>query len=146
MSSEPSGNIVFDTGALLEIVSGSELGAYAKRLLQSGAVLAFTSELNVGELLYLICRKVGEKKSEETVKNLTQSGYVRVSPVSSFVKEAGRIKCVRSIAFADCFALAMGESMRVPVLFASPESELVREIKREPFKTEVMFLSALAKS
>lgn len=145
MSSEPSGNIVFDTGALLEIVSGSALGAYAKQLLQSGAVLAFTSELNIGELRYLICRKAGEKESEETVKNLTQSGYIRVTPVTDFINQASNIKCRRSIAFADCFALALGESMRVPVLFASRESELVREIRREPFKTEIIFLADLAK-
>lgn len=68
MSKEPSGNIIFDTGALLEIVSGSALGAYAKDLLKSGNVLGFTNELNLGELQYLICRKSGEKKAQQAIK------------------------------------------------------------------------------
>ncbi|MHB1867622.1 MAG: PIN domain-containing protein [Nitrososphaerales archaeon] len=146
MSSEPNGNIVFDTGPLLEIVSGSVFGAYAKGLLQSGAVRAFTNELNLGELRYLICRKAGEQESEETVKNLTESGFFTVSSVGEFISQAANMKCSRSLAFPDCFALSIGELLKIPVLFATRESELLKEIKKKAFKTEILFLDDFVKS
>jgi len=146
MSSELSGNIVFDTGPLLEIVSGSGFGAYAKGLLQSGAVRAFTNELNLGELRYLICRKAGEQESEEAVKNLTESGYFTVSSVGEFISQAANMKCSRSLAFPDCFALSIGELLKIPVLFATRESELLKEIKKKAFKTEILFLDDFVKS
>ena len=143
MSKELSGNTVFDTGALLEIVSGSHLGAYAKDLLESETIFAFTNELQLGELRYLICRKSGEKESEKVLRNLTQSGYLRVAQVNEFIDQAANIKCRRALAFIDCFALAMGEANHWPVLFASREVELLKEIKKEPFKTEIFFLDEL---
>ncbi|MGI0080859.1 MAG: PIN domain-containing protein [Nitrososphaerales archaeon] len=145
MNKEPSGNIIFDTGTLLEIVSGSALGAYAKDLLKSSTVLAFTNELHLGELRYLICRKSGEKESEQALKNLTQSGYLRIAQFGEFVNQAADMKCRRSVAFADCFALAMGETMHSPVLFATREAELLKEIKKQPFRTNVIFLDELAR-
>ena len=146
MSSEPRGNIVFDTGPLLEIVIGSDLGAHAKALLQSGAVRAFTNELHLGELRYLICRKAGKQESEQAIRNLTQSGYLAISSVAEFIELAADTKCRRSLAFADCFALAMGESLQIPVLFATREYELLKEIRKEPFKAEIIFLADLART
>ena len=144
MNSEPSGSIVYDTGPLVEIISGSDLGAYAKKLLQSNAVRAYVNELNLGELKYLVCRKLGEEKSKEAVENLVESGFLTVSTVGDFISEAVVMKCNRSLAFADCFSLSMGESMAIPVLFATRETELVKEIKRKAFATKILFLDDLA--
>ncbi len=146
MSSELNGNIVFDTGALLEIVSGSDLGAYAKELLQSGAVQGFTNELNLGELRYLICRRASEQESEEAVNNLTKSGYFTISSVGEFISQAAKVKCNRALAFPDCFALAIGELLKIPVLFANRESELLKEIKKKAFKTQILFLDDFVKN
>lgn len=68
-----------------------------------------------------------------------------MTQVSEFITQAASIKCRRSVAFPDCFALAMGETMRSPVLFASREAELLKEIKKEPFKIEIIFLDELAR-
>ena len=147
MSSEPSGSIAFDTGALLEIVSGSESGAYAKRLLESGAVKGYANEMNFGELRYIICRESkSEQKSEEAVTLLKESGYFTISKVEEFMNQAAGIKCVRALAFPDCFAISIGESLKIPVLFATRETELVKEMKRNDFRTNLFFLDELADS
>lgn len=145
MNSGLSGNIIFDTGPLLEIAIGSDLGSMAKTILQSESVNAVTNELNLGELRYLICRKVGEEKSEEIIKDLSQSGFLRVFSFAEFAGPASLLKCKRALAFPDCFPLAMGEEMKVPVLFANQEAELIKEMKKEPFKTEIFFLTELSK-
>jgi predicted nucleic acid-binding protein len=146
MSSGPSGNIVFDTGSLLVIASGSALGAYIKELLQSNAVRAFTNELHLGELRYLICRKSGEPESEEALKNLVDSGYFTISSVGEFINQAANMKCSRSLVFPDCFALSVGESLSIPVLFATREDELLKEIKKKAFKTEILILDDFVKT
>ena len=140
MSSEPSGSIVSDTGPLLEMATGSGLGAYIKGLIGSNTIRAYTNELNIGELRYVLCRKIGEVQSEKAVNKLVDSGYLTISTFAEFINHAARMKCARSLAFPDCFALSMGESMTIPVLFASHEAELLKEIKKRPFKTTVLFL------
>ncbi len=52
----------------------------------------------------------------------------------------------RAISLVDCFTLALGEEMEVPVMFAVKERELVREIRRKPFKIPVIFLEDLIES
>jgi uncharacterized protein len=140
MSKEPSGNIVFDTGVFLEIANRSDNGGHAKELLESGKVRAFANEINIAELTYLICRKVGKEKSEQAIKDLLESGYISVSSFAEHAQNAADMKCERSLAFSDCFVLAMGEAMKIPVLFASRERELMKEISKEPFKTSILFL------
>ena len=70
-----------------------------KGLLQSGDIRAFTNELNLGELRYLVCRKIGERETEEAIKNLTQSGYLTMSSVSEFLTQAANLKCRRIYRF-----------------------------------------------
>ena len=135
--------MVFDTGPLLEIVSGSSLGSYAKKLLESDAVRAYASELNFGELSYLICRKSGKQESERVLRNLRESGYFQILSFAEYSDEATEMKCSRSLAFPDCFALSLGESLKIRVLFATRERELVKEIKKKAFETEILFLDEL---
>jgi hypothetical protein len=63
-----------------------------------------------------------------------------VSSVGEFVTQAVSMKCSRSLRFVDCFTLCIGESMEIPVLFATRERELLKEIKEKAFKTEIPFL------
>lgn len=145
MNSEPSGSMVFDTGVLVEIVSGSSLGAYTKMLLRSNAINAYTNEMNIGELRYIICRKSNQQESEIVVNGLVESGYFNVSTASEFMNSAAAMKCERSLAFPDCFVLSIGETMKIPVVFAGREIELIREVRKKPFKTEILFLEDLMK-
>jgi hypothetical protein len=61
MSRGLEGNIVFDTSALIELVNGSKSGAYGQTGLEGGELKAWTGELNIGEIRYLICRTEGER-------------------------------------------------------------------------------------
>ncbi len=146
MKRELRGDIVFDTSVFVEFFSGSRGGELVYRSLKEGEIFALTTELNVFELLYLLCRKVGREKSKDLIAKLKDSGCLEVFEVSRLVERAAAIKCERAISLVDCFTLALGEEIEVPVMFAVKERELMREIERKPFKIPVIFLEDLIKS
>ena len=146
MKRELRGDMVFDTSVFVEFFSGSRRGELIYRSLKKGEIFALTTELNIFELLYLLCRKVGLEKSKELIAKLKESGCLEVFEVSRLVERAAAIKCERAISLVDCLTLALGEEMEVPVVFAVKELELMREIGRKPFKVPMIFLEDLIKS
>ena len=65
MKEELQGNLVFDTGPLLELLNGSTLGAMVRERLEFEGPTPMTGEMNIAELRYLTCRKAGWRKSDE---------------------------------------------------------------------------------
>jgi len=111
-----------------------------RELLKSNSINASTTELNIAELRYILCRRVGWTKSSETVGKLMRSGYIRIFPVTELIEHASRIKCQRAISLADCFTLALAERLNVNVAFARHERELDEELGKKPFKVKTLFL------
>lgn len=140
MSPEQSASTVFDTGVLLELAVDSPQARETKDAVVGGTLLPVTGELNVAELSYVLCRKVGEADAERTVALLLKASQVKVLPASEFLARAAEIKCSRSMSFVDCVTVAMGEVMGAPVLFARRERELSREISRSAFGTKLLFM------
>jgi len=135
--------MVFDTGVFVEILAGSELGRGLMKELLSGKVRAVTTDLNLTELNYIICRKVGWERSREILDKLLLSGYVEVMRAGDFAERAARMKCERSLSLVDCFTISAGEALGVRVLFARREKELERELGRRPFEVEILFVEDL---
>ena len=144
MSSELQGNIIVDTGPLIELLGGTRPASFLKESLEQGRVRAMTGELNLGELRYLTCRKAGWSEASQVIDNLLGSGYFRVLPAGEFLERAARIKCARALSFVDCVTISMAESMHLPVLYSSHEDELDREIKKKAFEPKMLFLDSLA--
>lgn len=59
MSEELSGDMIFDTSVLMELIIGSKGGRTLSKLLRADILRASTTEINVVELRYILCRKVG---------------------------------------------------------------------------------------
>ena len=140
MRRELGGSIVFDTSTLLELIYSTEEGKKLKEALKSERVLGNTTEINIAELRYVLCRRVGEEESKRRVNALISSGYVMVHEISRLIDYASRYKCERSISLSDCFTLALAKKMEVPAVFARREEELLREMSREEFDVEILFL------
>lgn len=135
--------MVFDTGVFIEFLAGTRLGASIREPLKSGSIRASTTELNIAELRYILCRRVGRRSSSEIIGKLVRSGYFRVFPVSELVEYASEIKCERALSLVDCFTIALGEKLDVNVAFARHERELDEEANRRPFKAKLIFLEDL---
>jgi len=143
MKKELAGNIVFDASVIVELLSSTKRGKIVKEKLKSGEVFAFTTELDIAEALYILCRKIGFNNALIKINALNRSGYIEVFEISPLIETAALYKCNRAIALSDCFTLSLAKYLSLPVLFARKEKELLREIEKEPFDVEILFLEEL---
>jgi len=140
MKRELKGVYATDTGALIELVYGTPHG---RRLLDSvldETTELVTHELAITELRYILCRRLGREHSDERVRKLIESGYIRVEDVSGLIIAASAYKCNRRISLPDCFTLSLGKEREMPVLFATKEKEIAAEMEKEPFNLDILFL------
>lgn len=140
MKEDLTGKLALDTSALIELVYSTPAGSRLREKLIQGFVEAFTTELNIAELRYVLCRKLGLKESSVRVDKLLASGYIAVEDFSALIAEASELKCQRAISLADCFCLALAQKTSSKAVFASREKDLVNEMKKKPFDVETFFL------
>jgi len=134
------GKLAIDTSALIELVFCDTIGQKLKEALKSDLVEAWTTELAIAELRYILCRKLGWRESSEKVNKLLASGYVKVEDTLKLINEAAQIKCRRAISLPDCFILALAQEITGNALFARKEQDLTTEMQRKPFEVPLLFL------
>jgi uncharacterized protein len=137
----PEGNTAFDSSILIELLGGTAAGAAILEAVTARSSIPHTSWVNIMESEYILCRKIGHEKARKSVKALLDSGYLKIEESPAIHEIAARIKCERSISVVDCYTFAVAELTSSVALFASQEDDLVREMKKRPFKTPPVFLS-----
>lgn len=140
MKRELKGALAFDASVLIEMVFFSKRGRKLVDLLIKDIVYAYTTEIALTELKYVLCRRIGREEAQDRVHKLIQSGYVSVVGTSELWEIAAEYKCERAISLADCFTLALAKKLKMPALFAKRERELIEEMERKPFDVKVIFL------
>jgi predicted nucleic acid-binding protein len=134
------GKLAIDTSALIELTYCDAPGQKLKESLKSDLVEAWTTELAIAELRYILCRKLGWRESSEKVNKLLASGYIKVEDTLKLINEASKIKCRRAISLPDCFTLALAHEITGNALFARKEQDLTAEMQRKPFDVRILFL------
>ena len=142
-SSTLSGTYALDTSVLIEMLAASSLGRYVMDGLLTYSAEVYTSEVNLAEAEYVLCRKLGSAGSKSKVDNLRKSNYVNVADTEQVSRLAAQIKCERSLSLADCYSIAVAKANASKALFAFRERELTREIGRNPAGIPVVFLEDL---
>jgi len=140
MKRDLSGRLVLDTSALIELIFSTSTGLKLKKALIDGLAEACTTELNIAELRYILCRTLGLIESNEKVDKLLASGYITVEGTSSLILDASKFKCERAISLTDSFCLALAHKSFYSALFARREKDLVKEMQKKPFDVEILFL------
>lgn len=135
-----SGRLALDTSVLIELMFASPAGLKLKEALKDAVIEAYTTELNIAELKYILCRKIGLTESTERVNKLLASGYVSIEDTMPLVDAASKYKCERTISLADCFCLALAHKTSCNTLFARREKELIKEMKKKTFNVKILFL------
>jgi uncharacterized protein len=141
MSSGQNVSLVLDTGVLVELAVDSPKSAEIRNWILEGEIQPVTGELNVLELSYLLCRRVGRENAQSAVSFLRKSTQFKILPSSSFLDLAADMKCDRRISLVDCVTISMAESLGIPVLFAGREKEIELEIKKRPFRAKFRFMA-----
>jgi predicted nucleic acid-binding protein len=141
----PSGDLALDTGVIIEMLLSSDLGGMITEALVAESAEAHSSEVNLTEAEYVLCRKLGWETAESKVDNLRRSNYVLIADTEQVSKIAARIKCERALAFGDCYTLATAKATSSKALFAFREKKLQREMRRRPFDVQLIFLEDMMK-
>jgi predicted nucleic acid-binding protein len=140
MKPDLKGKLAVDTSALIELIYCDEPGQKLKKALESDLVEAWTTELAVAELRYVLCRKLGWHESTERVNKLLASGYIKVEDTLKLINQASKTKCRRAISLPDCFTIALAHQIAGNALFARKEQDLTAEMQKEPFEVNILFL------
>lgn len=88
------------------------------------------TSVNFGEIYYIVLREFGKEKTKE-VEKVIASLPIRIVDVNiELAKEAGNLKAVKKMSYADCFAAALAKMNKGELITGDKEFEEVeKEIK-----------------
>jgi len=140
-----SGSLAFDASVIIEMLLSSDLGKTVEEALMADSAEAHSSEVNLAEAEYVLCRKLGPERAKSKLDGLRKSNYLLTVNTEHASRIAAEIKCSRGLALADCYTLATAKVTGSRALFTFRERELQREMKKRPCDVEVIFLEDLMK-
>ena len=79
------------------------------------------SVINLGEIYYNTYRERGREKADEAVFLMRQLPVTIVNADMEITIEAAGLKSVHPVAYADCFAAALGLRKKATVITGDPE-------------------------
>lgn len=123
---------MLDSYALLAYLNGEAGAEKVRQALEeaqeSGAAMLL-SQINVGEVYYILYRKRGREQADYFVETILPGLPLQVLPVDfSLVMEAARLKARYPLAYADCFALAAALRTEAALMTGDPEFNAVAEL------------------
>jgi len=89
---------------------------------------ALLNVINWGEFYYIIKRRVGKRKAEESLVLLKQLPVKVLSVDDILVKEAAEIKSEYPVSYADAFCIATAQRFNGQILTNDPEFKLVQHL------------------
>lgn len=115
---------VLDSYALLAHFEDEAGGEQVRKILKAahaGKTKLFLSVINYGELYYNTLRERGREKADEARFITEQLPITIVNADMDITIEAARLKGTHPVAYADCFAAALGIRKRAKVVTGDPE-------------------------
>ena len=117
-------NILFDSYAILKFYQDEDGADKVENLLIStrqGDFKAFMSEINLGEVYYMIIRRLGLASAKENLEQFFELSIQVVPPSSDIILSASEIKAEYAISYADCFAVATALKVNASIITGDPE-------------------------
>ena len=91
-------------------------------------VKLFMSVVNFGEIYYISMRERGREKAEDAKRMIEQLPIKVVDADRELTLEAARLKAIYPVAYADCYAAALGLLRKAPVVTGDPEFRKFGEV------------------
>lgn len=126
-----SAKIVLDSFALVSFFHkepGWEKVREVLYRLSSASQKALLNIINWGEFYYIVRRRVGKRKAEETLTLLEQLPVTIISVDDQLVKEAAEIKADYPVSYADAFCIATAQRSKAEILTSDPEFKAVQNL------------------
>ena len=115
---------VLDSYALLAHFEDESGGEQVRKILkaaQAGKTKLFLSVINLGEVYHNTLRERGREQAEEVWFITEQLPIAIVDADTDMTREAARLKGIHAVAYADCFAAALGAREKAKVVTGDPE-------------------------
>lgn len=115
---------VLDSYALLAHFEDEAGGAQVEKILkagQAGRTKLFLSVVNFGEVYYTTFRERGREDADEVMSIMKQLPITIVPADTENTLEAAKLKGIHAVAYADCFAAALGMRKKARVVTGDPE-------------------------
>lgn len=118
------GGLVLDSHAVLAYFEGESSGAMVRGLIHDAErrrVRLYLSLINWGEVLYIVRRERGDVASHEVAARIDALPITLRGVDRALVQGAAMLKAQYPIAYADAFAAATAQLLKVPVVTGDPE-------------------------
>ncbi len=126
---------VLDSYALFAHFEDEAGGEKVRSILKSardGKTKLYLSVINFGEIYYNTFRERGAEKAREIRFIIEQLPVIIVDADKALTLEAARLKALYPVAYADCFAAALGVVKKCKVVTGDPEfRKMAKEVKTE---------------
>ncbi len=110
---------------------GEQVGDMLKAA-REGNTKLYLSVINFGEIYYNTYRERGIEKAREILFIIEQLPVIIVDADKALTLEAARLKALYPVAYADCFAAAVGVIKKCKVVTGDPEfRKMAKEVKTE---------------
>jgi len=83
--------------------------------------------VNWGEVYYQIARRFGDQKAHEMEQLIQTLPIMVVEADKDLTREAARIKSIKRMAYADCFAVALARLKKAELYTGDPEFKAVEK-------------------
>lgn len=103
---------VLDTYALFVYLNKEKGFEYVVKLLKTaeeGKVKLYFSTINLGELYYVLIREIGDIKAKNIIQQIQSLPVKLIDPDMACVMQAGQIKALGGISYADSYAIALAQ-------------------------------------
>lgn len=122
---------VLDTFALIAYLRDEPAAARVEKALaeaQKGRARLLVSLINLGEILYLVERRGGVAKAQDTLALIRQLPIETLPADEQAVFTAAHIKAGHALSYADAFSVASAICEGAVILTGDPEFEAVESI------------------
>lgn len=124
-------SILFDSHAILKFYQDEQGADKVEKFLISssqGDLKAFISEINLGEIYYLLIRRLGLAEARSHLEQFSELPIQVIPPSSDIILAASEIKAEYAISYADCFAAASAVKVEAAIVTGDPEFKKVKHL------------------
>lgn len=115
---------IFDSWALLALLLGEPAAPRVRAILEQtalGNAQLYMSWINVGEVYYMLARKLNQKAADDFLRSLPALPIKMVLPTEADIVRAARLKSEWRISYADAFAAVLAQSQDASLITGDPE-------------------------
>ncbi|MBC8019298.1 MAG: type II toxin-antitoxin system VapC family toxin [Verrucomicrobia bacterium] len=124
-------NYLLDSFALLRFFQNEPGNEPVKAILEStqnGAACAMLNVINMGEIIYTVQRRFGQKSKLDVVMNIGRLGIVILPATNDVVFRAAELKARFAMSYADTFAVASAMEHDATLVTGDPEFRQVEKL------------------